>query len=429
MTDDLLTGTVSNIAFGGEGIIRNEGLVTFIPYAAIGDQLSYRIKEQKKNFAKGEIVNILQPSPQRTEPLCPYYGICGGCQLQHVNYDAQLEYKRQWVEDALKRQAGFTNITVPAVTPTEQQWTYRRRISLTLKADFNHYLVGYINIDHTTLVEVDQCPIFLAKEDQTISNVREIANHLESCDRHDGKVSILKQDNDKVILHFHFKNMPTNAAEILNGALKSYPQITGILATSPKETLHYGKIETTFTIENLSFIHSPQAFVQNHPEQSANIYQSICKHTDNLPKGNALDLYSGIGVTSLLLAKQGFNVTATEMNGSAVQLAKLNAKNNRISNVVFHKKDVEAVIASQLKERNPVLAIINPPREGVALSTIEAILKAPPAVFIYISCMPPTLARDLKLLCKDTYNIDSIETYDMFPQTAHVETLVVLKKK
>ena len=168
MTDDLLTGTVSNIAFGGEGIIRNEGLVTFIPYAAIGDQLSYRIKEQKKNFAKGEIVNILQPSPQRTEPLCPYYGICGGCQLQHVNYDAQLEYKRQWVEDALKRQAGFTNITVPAVTPTEQQWTYRRRISLTLKADFNHYLVGYINIDHTTLVEVDQCPIFLAKEDQTI---------------------------------------------------------------------------------------------------------------------------------------------------------------------------------------------------------------------------------------------------------------------
>lgn len=433
MNDEVLEGTISNIAFGGEGIIRQEGLVTFIPYAAIGDKLSYKITEQKKNFAKGTIVDVLTPSPQRTTPLCSYFGTCGGCQLQHVTYATQLEYKRQWVEDALKRQAGLTDITVPPVIASQQEWAYRRRISLTLKADFDHYKAGYIGINHTSLIEVEHCPIFLPEESPILSSIHQIAQKLESTDRSDAKVTILKQTETTAIIHFHFKKMPENAAKVFQDVLAEHPHFSGIFATSPKKTLQYGKIESTFTFDGLSFDYSPQAFVQNHPQQSANIYQSISSHADKITKetakGTVLDLYCGIGISSLLLARQGFTVTGIEANGAAVQLAKTNAKKNKISNVNFIKQDVEESLAAQLKQTAPVLAIINPPREGISTGVLNTLLENPPSVLIYVSCMPPTLGRDLKLLCAKAYKVDAVEAYDMFPQTAHVETLVVLKAK
>ncbi len=418
-------GKIDAMAFGGLGITRQNGLVTFVPYTAIGDDIRYLPTKVKKNFSMAELVEVVHPGNGRTIPLCPYYGKCGGCQLQHVTYPTQMNYKRNWVEDAIKRQAGISYAVIPDVTPAKSIWNYRRRISLTLKAHENTFKAGYIADDQKSLVEVTQCQIFTKADDPVLPLVSSLSRKLSNEGQAEGKVSILKEMDERYILHFHFRTMPKNASLILKPLVAEYPFIKGILATSPRQSLQYGQIESSFTIDDLSFHFSPKAFVQNHPEQSLNIYHSLTSHIKDLKRGLALDLYCGVGVFSLLLGKHGFNTVGVELNDAAVQFATRNAKENGIGNVQFLKEDAEHKLLTHLKEK-PSLVVINPPREGISAKVTQSLLSYPPEKLVYISCMPPTLGRDLKLLCDKNYHVDSIEIYDMFPQTTHVETVVIL---
>lgn len=426
MSDSIYTGDVLRLAFGGEGVIHHEELVVFIPFTAPGDHISYRIIKRKKNFAQGKLIDILKPSPERTTPKCPYFGTCGGCQLQHLNYQSQLEYKRLSIQDALIRQGKLNNISVPSVIPATQQWSYRRRISLTLKPLKDNYTAGYIAADGLTLLSIDQCPIFVEKDSTIFSQVQEVVRSLIKKDSNDGKLTILKRNNNTFLLHFHFKNLPNNAEQVLANAAKKYSNWTGIIASSTYRTIEFGQLETHLEIADLKFDFSPKAFIQNHPEQSLNIYHSLCKHAAELQPKKILDLYCGIGISSLMLARQGFTVCGVETNKEAIRLAQNNTNKNQINHARFIQADVQNVLYPLLDEINPDLVIVNPPREGVDPKVIEALLQYLPMNILYISCMPPTLARDLNLLCKEKYKVDSVEAYDMFPQTSHVETLVKL---
>jgi 23S rRNA (uracil1939-C5)-methyltransferase len=421
-------GEISGIAFGGQGICRQGQLVVFIPFTAIGDIILFRITERKKNFAFGELIEILQESQQRSLPQCPYFGTCGGCQLQHLQYAAQLEYKRQAIEDAIKRQAKLVDAVVPPVIPASQQWAYRRRISLSLAPHHGRLIAGYMAIDNVSLVQVQQCPIFCIPSDPIINILQEIAQSLYSDPDNQAKATILKEDQGKYMLHLHFKMMPSNAAEILDAMSKQHACLSGIVATAPNKILQFGALKSTLEIEGLTFAFSPRAFIQSHPEQSLNIYRSLCRHALLLtpPKGRVLDLYCGIGISSLLIARQGIKVTGVETNGEAIQLAKCNAQNNGITNADFIQGNVEKILTMLLKKISPDTVIVNPPREGLHPEVVRALLKSPPSSVLYISCMPPTLARDLKILCAETYQLKGVEGYDMFPQTSHVETLAIL---
>lgn len=420
---------VTGIAFGGNGIVRHDGMVVFIPYTAKGDKITYQIENKKKHFATGKLLHIDQASPQRTVPLCPYFGTCGGCQLQHITYQTQLDYKREWVEEALKKQGGLQDIHIPPVEPSHLQWAYRRRISLTLRPNYNSYQAGYIANDNRTLLEITQCPIFIHKETSLFTIIHQLTQSLACHHPAPAKLTILKRGDKRYIFHFHFKVMPKNGELLFQKTIKDHVFIAGILASSPQKNLQYGQIDTAFNIDGLHFDFSPKAFIQTHPDQSANIYKEICEHASIFNNGNALDLYCGIGVSSLLLAKQGLKVTGIELNGSAIQLAKTNAKKNKVTNVNFHQETVENVLSTYLNEEKPKLVIVNPPREGLMPSVVQDLIHSPVEMLVYISCMPPTLGRDLKLLCQSVYTVKSVKAYDMFPQTAHVETLVVLIKK
>lgn len=426
MTDDILTGEVLRLAFGGQGIVHHDSFVVFVPFTAPGDLIHYRIVQRKKNFATGELIKVIRPSSKRTSPPCPYFGTCGGCQLQHLLYDSQLEYKRQSLQDALQRQAHLTDIVVPPVIPAHQQWAYRRRINLTLKPFNGHFIAGYFATDNTSLVQVQECQIFTAQTDPIIKQLQEVAYTLITKKNNEGKVAILKQSNNTYLLHFHFKIMPPNAEDVLNHAAQRHPTWKGIIATAPGKSLQIGRLETDLSIEGLSFGFSPKAFIQNHPEQSLNIYHSLCKNAKTLSSKHVLDLYCGIGISSLLIAKQGVTVTGVETNKEAIKLAKDNAKRNQISNVNFIQADVEQVIAKLLKQNSPDLVIVNPPREGLHANVVHALTENRPASILYVSCMPPTLARDIKLLTAEKYRLDHVEAYDMFPQTAHLESLALL---
>jgi 23S rRNA (uracil1939-C5)-methyltransferase len=425
--NDCLTGTIIGIAFGGAGILKHDGLVVFIPYTAIGDVVNVRIAKISKNFAHGELVNVIQSSPDRTTPHCPYFGTCGGCQLQHLTYPAQLNHKKGAVEDSLKRIGEVGQLPIENIVPSSLQWAYRRHIRLTLQYEKGHFAAGYISNDHRTFLKVNGCPIFV-EEDKVIEEVQDIASKLFSPMSQEGNATLLKEDEgDGYLCVFRFeKQFPTNFEEVIQAAIQKWPfwkGVTGIVAGKIKS---FGAATTTMTIGGLVFSYSPNAFIQSHPEQSKAIYEHICSLVHQAKARKVLDLYCGIGITSLLLGKRGVDMMGIEENPEAIKLARLNAEANQIQNVQFIQGDAGKELPKLPFFKASDLLIVNPPRIGLDQKVVDAIGKVRPKKLIYVSCMPPTLARDLKKLSVFGYTISSCKPYDMFPQTAHVETVVEL---
>lgn len=421
----IVAGVIERLAFGGMGILKHEGMVIFIPFTAPGDYVSCRIVKIKKRFAEAELISIHQKSPLRIEPKCPHFGICGGCQLQHLNSRAQESLKHQWVRDALVRIARLENLQVKPCVPSETVWGYRRYIELNLKPSEIGYQVGYISYDGRRLVPVRQCPIFETEKVALFSEVGDVAKRFSTPGQDPARVNILKNANGDYILSFHFKVLPDNSDSVLRQAMKDYSKWKGILVGSPERFLKYGEWETSGVIEDLKFRYSPEVFIQNNSEQSVKIYKKIVETASQLNATKILDLYCGIGITSLMLARQAVHVTGIEYNAKAIHFAKLNAKENKLSNVNFYQGQVEQHLKTLLQQENFDLVLINPPREGVAPQVLEILTAFKPKELIYVSCMPSTLARDLAKLAL-FYHVEECQPFDMFPQTTHVETFVRL---
>lgn len=424
--EKIIQGDVESIAFGGQGILRHEGLVVFVPFTVPGDHITCKIIKTKKSFAEAGLLEVLDSGPERIKAPCRYYGTCGGCQLQHMSYAAQLDYKRACVEDALQR-IGHLKANVQATISTQQQWAYRRHITLTLEERSGKFVAGYIATDNTSLVKVTTCPIFISESDHIIEQVQEMASELECAAGNSGKVSIWKVNDGKYIIQISLEKMPVNCTRVCEYNLSKNTNWVGIAVNASRQSLHFGTIVTSCNIEGMTFQFSPHVFMQNHPEQSANIYRHICEITkDSLPK-HILDLYCGIGITSLLLAKQAGSVVGVEYNREAVSLAQENAKLNHVKNVNFIAGDAAKAIKQAIQKQAPDFVLVNPPRTGMDAAVTQQIIKIKPNDIVYISCMPATLARDLKSFCAEGYRIVSCLPFDMFPQTAHVETVVHLR--
>jgi 23S rRNA (uracil1939-C5)-methyltransferase len=428
--NSIVRGKITHIAFGGDGILRHEGLVIFVPFTAIGDEITCQILKVKKKFAYAQLLQVLQKSPDRIEPRCPYFGTCGGCQLQHLTYNAQLEHKSQSVSDSLKRLADLPLSSISPIVSTEFQWAYRRHVTLTLKSNFEGALsLGYIGTDKRSLIEITHCPIFQESYDPIILQVRDFAHKLKCPHGSEGKVVILKNESEgKYILSFHFQHLPYQAVKLTRDTLNLYSNWAGIILKAPGFFQSFGIFISQFTIDKLSISFSSEAFVQNHPEQSKKIYKAI-REMAKKSEGNILDLYCGIGITSLMMAENQRKVIGVESNAEAIKLARQNALNNHVDSVTFIQADVKNVVAKLIKKHSPNLIVINPPRIGIEKDVLQALVTSKSKELFYISCMPPTLSRDLKHLCAENYEVVCCQSYDMFPQTAHVETLVHLELK
>jgi len=410
---------VTALAFGGRGIVRHEGLVVFIPFTAVGDQIEFKILSKKKNYAEGELIQILKASHERITPRCIHFGVCGGCQLQHLKYHAQVDAKRLWVEEALKRMGGWEDAVVPPLIEAQSVWEYRRRVALHLEKGN----IGYVAADHQTFFPVEECPIFVHEDLPILEQVRALVQLLECSGVDDGRVNLAKTPGDGFMLDFHFSSMPPNAEAVLSRYAEKVPLALGLLATAPGRHLSYGITEAQFSVEGLTFSYSTRTFTQNHPGQSALIYQELVQQTLAGGRGTVLDLYCGIGVSSLLLAREGVHVIGVESNPESIRLAQINQQLNKLKPVTFLTADVALVLPKLLKQERPQTVILNPPREGLEKRICEALVANPPERLLYVSCMPSTLARDLKRL-RSQFQPVSVKAFDMFPQTTHVETLL-----
>ncbi len=329
------SGLVEKLAFGGSGIVRHEGKVVFVPLVLPAEEIEYEITLSKKSHAFGNLLKVIQPSADRIEPKCEYYGRCGGCQLQHIPYGLQLKFKHQWVSEAFYHLHKTHDFSIQPVIGTDKQWHYRRRIRLHQRGKE----LGFMGLDGHTFVPVTHCEIYSGQQ--------------------------LDLDDD--------------------------------------------------------------IFVQAHPEQSERLYADIEASIPPLKKGGQggfkiLDLYCGIGTLTSRLAAQGHEITAIELNAKAITWAKA----NHPPGPKWIVADVAEVITPTLTREKPSVVLVNPPRTGMHPKVTEALAKHKPKHIFYTSCMPSTLARDLKILCDAGYRIQKCQPYDLFPQTTHVETVVHL---
>lgn len=423
----MLRGRIENIAFGGDGILRSEeGIVVFVPFTAPGDLVTIELLKKKKSHAFGKVLQIETPSSLRVAPHCSLFGSCGGCQLQHLPYETQLVLKKRFVEEALAR-IGKISIPALSIVPSPSPWTYRRHIRLNLRPLKNGFEAGYIGHDGVSFLPCVCCPIFNFPEDPFLGKLQSLLKTLSNEGITQGSLRVFKMPNQSYLLAFSFSpTLPKNRENWIHEALSEGSALCGIMMRAPQLKEAYGDTRTLIEMDGLQLHYSAYGFLQSHPEQSAALYRTISAQTTSSRK--ILDLYCGMGVSSIVLARKGHNVVGVESHGESILLAKKNASLNRISTARFLQGKAEELAPLLLRQFNPDTVLVNPPRTGLFPSLAQSLGKSSIPTLLYLSCMPSTLARDLKAFAEYGYQIQYIQAFDMFPQTTHVEVLVKMAR-
>lgn len=415
---------VESIAQGGMGVLRHNGQVVFVPYVLPDEQVEAQIISKKKSFAKGRLLKVERASPNRISAKCEHFSDCGGCQFQHINYNFQVETKKKLVMDALSRIAKLKELPRIDINAASNIWGYRRHIRLKLWPNDQGFRIGFMG--QNQFLPINRCHIFSHKsKDILLPKLNDLVSKFDQSIIKEARVTILK-DGPSSVLFFEFEpRMPKNALSLIRSSLNKLDFFKGAIVADAHNYQVLGQADVEIKVLGQSFFCRPDAFVQNNPEQSEKIYLDLTNDILNLPEKNCpiIDLYSGIGISSILLAQRGFSVTGVEISPKAVALAEQNAIKNEVR--VAWKAIPAEVAINGILDSNQIV-IMNPPRTGAKLEVLDALLKAKPAHIFYISCMPPTLARDLKILTDGGYQMVSCKAYDMFPHTTHVETLVHL---
>lgn len=378
---DTTVVTIESLSNDGDGVARLNGKAVFVPHTAPGDEAEIVVRSQQKRFARATLKTLIKPSSVRTEPKCEYVGDCGGCTWQHVEYEAQLVAKQRQVHDALQRIGGFGDLTIRPIVPSPNPYHYRNRIRGQAEGGQFHYR----HAGSQDTVAVSSCKIAQPVINEYLANPSEpfsqAAESIELAVSNDGDVKAypVRADRSTVV---GFRQVNDDVSEALTEAASS--------------------VITQF------------------------IERNQCAESSNT-KLELLDLYCGQGSWAFQLATRHPDLTIRGIDSGLenIQAAKERLKHHpSIKNLSFYTKTAESELNKPRPQRP--LVIVDPPRAGISDEVTQAFLQSPPQAIVYISCHPATLARDLAKLCQTQFSLTLVQPFDMFPQTPHVETLVVL---
>ena len=392
----------------GEGVAIFNDLVIFVKGALIDEEVQIKIVEIKKNYAIGKLINVLIPSEERREPICPYYTKCGGCDIMHMSEKLQLEFKKKKIEDVFKKVCKL-DIKVKDIC-AYNNLNYRNKVTLRVEKD----KIGYYKSKSNELVDIEECKICNEGINDVIKVLREYISHYKT---HKITEVVIRNARDEIMIYFKTLN-PTWQDKFIE-------RVKNVTSIYVKDKLIYGIDSINQKVNDLVFDISPKSFFQINIETASNLYRYALKRVEN--QNITVDLYSGTGTIAMELAKKSRRVIAIESNKSAVANAKNNMGLNDIDNVEFKLGRVEDLI-EELKDLNIDTLVLDPPRTGSDKKSLRALLKIKPKNIVYISCNPVTLARDYNVI-RNLYNIVEIKAFDMFPNTHHIESLLVLEKK
>jgi len=385
----------------GRGIGYINGKIIFIPKTVPGDIVNVEITLEKKSYLEGKALEIIMPSKIRKKALCPYFDICGGCDLMHISLSEMLEYKLDKINNLLKN--NNIDYKVNDIIKSEQ-YNYRNKVTLKI---IDNKLGFFEPLSHK-LVEINNC--YLCKE-----IINELIKDIKVLNVKNGEIVIRVNYNDEILLNINTLDDLENIDKLINNY-----KIVGIIKNN--ECI-YGQDYFIDNINNYIFKVSYNSFFQINPFVCSKLFDLIEKNTLN--SKNVLDLYCGVGTLSLVASTNSKYTLGVEIVENAIKDANLNKNLNSKNNIDFICDDTKNIINKITKEFDTI--IVDPPRSGVAKSVIEKIIKEKIDKIIYVSCNPITLVRDIKLL-ENYYKIEKFKLLDMFPNTEHVESFLVLKK-
>lgn len=412
---------IDSIAAGGEGVGRlADGRVVFVHRTAPGDLAEVALVERKERWARGRLLRVLEPSPERREAPCPYYGRCGGCTLEHLPYAAQLRAKSRIVADALTRIGGLA-VEPPEVVPSPTEFRYRNRVSFALRrreagrVDAGFHVLG----EPEEVLDLDGgCLLPEAPVTRVWDRLRAAwgpdARRLPSGERLRLTLRANAAGDVALLVEGGFSpGRPEELVERVEGLVSVWhrpgPAAAELIAGAPG-------LPETWGDETVEL--SGAAFLQVNRGAAALLEAHVLEVAGDVGGRTVVDAYCGIGLHARRLAARGARVTGIELDAAAVAEARRAAPDG----AVFVEGPVEALLADHLPAD---LVVLNPPRAGIDAQVAEALAAAPAARVVYVSCNPATLARDLKRM-GDAYRLEGVRAFDLFPQTAHVETVAVL---
>lgn len=443
--------TITALSEEGDGIGRLDGLAVFIPGALPGETVEFEFVEKKKNYARGALVKILEPSDHRVVPPCPYVRECGGCQLQHLDYQAQLEAKRITVKDALERIGGFSDVDVPKTLGMTLPMRYRNNAQYPIRKTNGKLKIGFFKASSHDVVDIKDCLLQPKENAQLIESLRTWI-HASGVSVYNPKTQegllrhlMIRHGNVTggmmAVLVVNGKKLP-DETDLISELLKYSPKLESIIINTNKKPgnqvlgnhsrVLYGKEKIKGRINGFTFGISPQSFFQVNTLQTEILYAKAIEFAALTGKETVFDVYSGIGTISLSLSKNAAKVYGIESISAAVADANENTKLAGVSHVEFITGLAENVMPALAKEGvHAEVILVDPPRKGCELPVLNAILDLKPERIVYVSCKPSTLARDLKILCQESsgYSLTAVQPVDMFGMTGHVETVVLLHRQ
>jgi len=414
---------IRDVTVWGEGVGSHEGLTIFVEKALPGEKVLVRIIEKKPSYAKAKLLEILEKSEARVDPICPLFGKCGGCQIMHLKYQEQIELKTKRVKDAFERIGKLKNFGLYPCKPSPNPLYYRNKMQMPV--DNNLKLGLYAKRSHQ-IVPVETCYIQSESTDQILKKITlvEGIRHVLVRSNRKGEILIVLVTREKPTLLIKKLAEEISFLKGVKGVLHGLNAPDDNVLYSDAYTLLFGERHLEERVLDVCVKISPASFFQVNIEQAEHLYEKAFELADLKPGDKVLDAYSGIGVFSSYLAKRGIEVTGIEVVEPAVEDAKMNAKMNGVE-IDFRLGRVEDLISS-LDHLDVIF--LNPPRKGCEESVLQAAINKKPKKIIYTSCDPATLARDLSFFANQGYLKIEAYPFDMFPQTMHVETVVKIEK-
>ncbi|HEU5190852.1 MAG TPA: 23S rRNA (uracil(1939)-C(5))-methyltransferase RlmD [Methylomirabilota bacterium] len=464
---DTLSVTIDDLAYGGEGVGRADGYVVFVPGAVPGDTVRVRLTQARARFGRGAIESIDQPSLDRVEPPCPYFGRCGGCRLQHLRYEAQLALKTKQVTDCLQRLGGIGAFEMRPILPAPEIYGYRNKMEFTVAragagervvpkgrrldpgAGGEGPVVGLHEADrYDAVLDIERC---LLQSDRMNALLDEARRFIQ-----ERRLTVYDQESGEGLLRFLMLREGKGTGEAMVNMVTSAPSVSEleplvgraqarvpetssvVLNVNPKkasvavgveEHLLGGRDHIRESLGGLTFQVSAGSFFQTNTAQAERLFGLVLDAAALTGEETVLDLYAGTGAISLLLARRCRRVFGIEVAPAAVADAVRNAEINGITNCTFLAGEVRFALPELISRGVAAdVAVCDPPRAGFHPKALAALATLAPARVVYVSCNPATLARDVGELARSGYRVEWVQPVDMFPHTPHIEVVAHLTR-
>jgi 23S rRNA (uracil1939-C5)-methyltransferase len=450
---------INRVAFGGKGLTHVDGMAVFVDQAIPQDCVRARIVKRKKSYADARIIELLKPSPYRVKAPCPYSGICGGCKWQFLDYEQQLEYKKQHVQEALEHIGLIQNVKVHPTIASDRIFGYRNKMEFSCaerrwllpeemgleQVDAGIALGLHVPGTFYKVLDIDHCLLQPGLGNQILSDVRKYIKAsplpVYGLRSHEGfwRFLVLRHSvaNDSWMVNI--VTATENRAQvqpIADRLMEKYGQVVSVMnnITARKAAVAIGESEICLSgspiikerIGEFDYELSANSFFQTNTLGTYQLYRTVAKYAELTGVEKLVDLYCGAGAIAIYLSKMAKEIIGLEISESAVGDAKRNCQNNRIDNCRFVSGDIRKMLP-ELNLYADVM-VIDPPRAGMHRDVVSRVLELAPNRIVYVSCNPATMARDFALL-KDNYNILEVQPVDMFPHTYHIESVAKLTKK